>query len=265
MVGVDPSSPEGKDPRLNSPVQRKIFSVAGLVAVAALLAARPWSSALRQQEVGGSLSSLNQSSQVSAGSQQTDAVQPDPSSVVLGEDGGLSVAPVGTPMSAAIPAITRALGPPDYTGKWASSYCETAEGVGGRLLVWRDLGVLFTDGGVLIDGKARHAGRRVLWGYQYGGTINDNGARREVTSVRQVQPGLKTASGVGLGSTGREIKEAYGPRAQAHPGDPNGFAGPLYFVRSEQGTPGEGITLNMDANGPQGRVFVMLAGGSCGE
>jgi hypothetical protein len=133
------------------------------------------------------------------------------------------------------------------------------------LLVWGDLAVLFTDGGVVIGSKVRHAGKQVLWGYQYGGTIIDNGTRREVTSGRRVQPGLQTAAGVGLGSTGREIEEAYGSRAQAHPGEPKGFARPLYFVRNEQGEPGEGMSLNMDANGPGGRVFVIFAGGGCGE
>lgn len=188
--------------------------------------------------------------------------------MALGVDGIGSVA-FGTPMDTAISAISRSLGPPDYLGPWADPYCESGGpgSGGGQLVVWGDLAVTFTDGGVRVRGEYQR-GARVLGGYQYGGFINDYGGHGEVPITRRL--GLRTVTGIGLGSTGREIQDAYGLSAEARPGDPSEFPGPGYVIASAVDSGEgffEGFFVKMDANGPDGRVIVIevAAGGGCGE
>jgi hypothetical protein len=181
-------------------------------------------------------------------------------SAVLAGD-GLGLTSFATPMDAAIAKITEALGPADYSGNWVPEYCQTGEGGGGRLLVWGDLAVLFNDGGVRSNDRLTHEGERVLWGYEYGGPLYDQGAGKEVDIARRLQPGLRTASGIGLESTGQAIEEAYGAQAEANASDPNEPLGPLYVVK----TPSGDLYMYMGDNGPQGRVEAIVAGDSCGE
>ncbi len=182
----------------------------------------------------------------------TSTTVPPSSSLALAIDG---IGPIlfRTSMDQAMAGLTAALGPPDYLNAWATSSSCLRGRSGSRLVVWGELAVEF-------DGLTPEAA--VLTGYQYGGDIYDESATRTIKPTRSL--GLRTPSGAGLGTAGRELDQIYGTRIIARRGDPSGYPPPGYTL-----TVGDTMHLffTMDANGPEGRVEQISAGFGvgCGE
>ncbi len=175
---------------------------------------------------------------------------------------GLGVAKFGDPADAALASLTAALGEPDYLGPWATQYCATGEGGGGRLAVWGNLQVIFNDAGVTVGTRDFPAGQRALWGYDFGDSIQayDQGTGQQVSGSRRIL--LTTPSGIGLGSNGNDISRVYGAKATFHPGDPDDYPGPSWTVTAGTDL---ALYLTVDANRLEGRVITIGAGRGCGE
>lgn len=183
--------------------------------------------------------------------------QLDPTAVKLSTD-GLGVVDFGDDAEQVVTTVSAVLGEPDYFGDWTEMYC-SGEG-GGRLVVWGDLAVILASD-VLIDGQPPLLDRD-FWGYQYGGTFYDPASQREVAAVRQL--GLRTPSGIGVGSTGSDVVRAYGDRVMFSPGDPTDFPPPYYAFSTA--TDMFALYMELDTNDERlGRVIKVSAGGGCGE
>lgn len=117
-----------------------------------------------------------------------------------------------------------------------------------------------TRGQLFVTFSEDGRGRRVLRGFEYSNTGTDHGARREVTAARKLE--LRTPSGAGLGTTGAELERIYAGRVRAQRGSTTEFPPPSYVVVVSDR---QLLFFIMDANGPQGRVVRIAAGGGCGE
>lgn len=183
-----------------------------------------------------------------------------PPAILVAAD-GLGAIPFGTDMDQAIAAITAALGPPDHVGTWKEPFCSNApRGAGGRMLMWGELSVRFSDGGILVANRREHVGQAVLWGYTYGGSAFDPASLRTIAPRRSVS--LRTPSGATIGSTGSDLDRIYGARATFYSSDPNQFPGPRYIITTAGG---DRLYMQLDVNSRQGRVTTIIAGGDCGE
>ena len=207
-----------------------------------------------------SSSTTSSSTSTSATTTATTSTTVAPLPILLAAD-GLGALPFGTGMDQAIAAITATLGPPDHVGAWKAPFCESAPpSGGGRMLMWGELSVRFSDGGTLVGNRREHVGEAVLWGYTYGGSAFDPAALRTIAPRRSVS--LRTPSGATIGSTGTDLDRIYGTRATFYSSDPSQFPGPRYIITTAGG---DRLYIQLDSDSRRGRVTMISAGGGCGE
>jgi hypothetical protein len=145
-----------------------------------------------------------------SGSTTTSSV-PRSAALVLRED-GLGDALFGTDAEQVIGYMTTILGEPTADSGWADPFESfgICPGTEVRGVTWGDLQLLFGDESVVASGR-RHFFNYV-YGPAYGAAISPNG--------------LHTTSGIGIGSTVGELREAY-PTVQVYPEE---IYGPYFAV-----------------------------------
>jgi hypothetical protein len=175
-----------------------------------------------------------------AAPETTTTVPPSASGLVLGAD-GLGVASLGQDPDSAIEALDEALGTSSSDSGWvdaASSDFGFCPATQVRGVVWGDLTVLFSDGDTAYGtaGEQEH-----LFTYRLAGS----------------NPEATTAEGIGVGSSGEDVRARYGDAATSVAGDE--LVAPRFDIEVG-GTDPLRATLD-DA----GNVVAIEGGAPCGE
>lgn len=165
------------------------------------------------------------------------------------DDEGLGDLRFGAPADTTIGALTDAIGEPDAdTGENPDNYCPGGDLF--RAVRWGPLVVLIKFGSI-SDSPSRVD--PFFWGWSYS---RYSGYTGELLEGIEDTLELTSPSGIGLASRGADI-EARTTDWEFYDGDPVGFPPPTYFA--------DDLYIVVDANGPQGRVNTLSAGGACGE
>jgi len=151
-------------------------------------------------------------------------------SIVLAAD-GLGPLRFGMQTARALAGLTRALGPAAPPKPVTDAACAAT-----RTFRWGDLTVVANE----VSGKAGTTTGFVGW---------------SLSGPAPAAGALRTDRGIGLGSTLKALRAAYGTGVAVTPGG----HGPGFTIR----TPGGSLTGTLDADGEAGKVTALQAGAAC--